>query len=98
MDRRDVIVGALVAAGTTVLARAQDENAKAYEICKQRGHVATVEGNLHGPYVTNSVFIGIPDRPVDAYAAESSTEWSTCWYCKKQYRYVTRIEESANGI
>jgi hypothetical protein len=96
MNRRDAVIAIGAAAIAIGSASAEDETAKAYEICKQRGHVPTVAGNLHGPYVTNAVFIGIPDRPVDNYAAETSTAWSTCWYCKKQYRYVTKIEEKAS--
>jgi hypothetical protein len=70
----------------------KEDRDKEYAVCKLRGHTPTVWGNLHTVY-TNTVFVAIQDAPQDQYQAERSTGWETCWFCKKQYRYVTKIEE-----
>jgi hypothetical protein len=74
-------------------------NEAQYEICKMRGHVVTIEGNMHGPYTQNAVFIGIPDSPsldfggslVPGYS--HTTEWRACFYCHKRFRHTVKLEE-----
>lgn len=60
-----------------------------YEICKVRGHVASTAMELTAEYAVMR-----PPRPVTEYQAETSTRWSTCFYCGTRYRFVTKIEET----
>jgi hypothetical protein len=65
-----------------------------YSICRQRGHVATIPGwQPYGTVFDDRIPQPIPPGPEDHYRASSFTAWQTCWFCKKQYRYVTTIEE-----
>lgn len=66
---------------------------KEYAICKLRGHTPTIFGETNNPIALTMQYWRVGDSPVDSYKAETSTGWQTCWYCKKQYRYVTKIEE-----
>ena len=98
-----VVIGGQYIGDTTVpdlhaKDREQAEMERQYAICKQRGHVATIPGNYPIMNAGNPAVFHVrePAAPV-LYKAEdtTSTEWATCWYCKKEYRFVTvtKIEE-----
>lgn len=71
----------------------KEERDLQYKVCRERGHTPTNFGNMHETLLVNAVFTIVSDTPFDEYRAETSTDWQTCWFCKKQYRYVTKIEE-----
>ena len=64
--------------------RTHAEEQRQYEVCKQRGHVAdpTMPASMPNP----------PTAP-QGYVAQSETPWQTCYYCGKDWRYMTKIEE-----
>lgn len=65
---------------------------KQYEVCKVRGHVAApgISQQFTPPNVPPPMN---PNPAPQGYMAESETPWSTCYYCGRQWRYVTKIEE-----
>jgi hypothetical protein len=74
-------------------AAAPKRNDAEYAICRVRGHIPTAFGTGRGFVVVPAVFHSVPDRPSGGYSSESSTNWETCFYCGRQYRFVTKIEE-----
>jgi len=59
-----------------------EERNRQYAICKDRGHVAEIS-------------LGVTFAAV--YNADQSS-WSTCKYCRTQFRYVTTMEEANKPI
>lgn len=76
-----------------------EELAAQYKICQLRGHIPT-DGNISFStfaVITPEMIAAHTPHPRTPYVPESSTGWQTCWYCKKQYRYVTKIEEKESA-
>jgi uncharacterized Zn-finger protein len=71
------------------------EDAKQYEICKQRGHVQTLgnEAWAVNAVVTPEMIEAHTPHPEKRYVEHQETEWSTCFYCGTRWRYVTNLEE-----
>jgi len=94
LTRRDFISQTAAIGITTGLSVGAAPNDREYEICKQRGHVATIWGNTHGVISSPAVFTITPDRPSQiGYNLRTETSWETCFYCKRQFRFVTTMEE-----
>lgn len=73
---------------TAVLNRGQE-----YEICKVRGHVATISGNMHGMTATLTTLNLTADAPARKYTTVEESAWETCFHCGTRYRWVNRLEE-----
>ena len=71
-----------------------------YAICRQRGHVAqnpevweggtytgTIDSMVHSAHKVSDA------SPVSRYEERVESPWQTCFYCKRDFRTVTTLEE-----
>ena len=70
-----------------------DDRRQQYEICKVRGHVATILGNMHGATGTLATLNLTADGPARKYTTVEEGAWETCFHCGTRYRWVSRLEE-----